>query len=176
MKKILALSLVLLVLAGCSSETYKTGLGMFTSVGSSKAATAEADGTAQADVTAAAVTVDSQGKIVSISVDVVQAKVNFAADGTLTTDLATEFQTKKELKEDYGMTKASPIGKEWYQQMEAFEEWATGKTVAEVTGMATKVKDESHPAVPDVPELASSCTMNVSDFLAAIEKAGANVK
>lgn len=176
MKKLVVLTLALLVMAGCSSETYKTGLGVVSNVGSSKPATAEADGLAQADVTSAAITVDSKSKIVSISVDTVQTKVVFDATGAIKTDLATEFKTKKELKDDYGMRKASPIGKEWFEQMEAFEAWATGKTVAEVTGMTTKVKDENHPAVPDVADLATTCTMNMSEYLGAITKAGANIK
>ena len=112
MKKIVAITLALLVLAGCSSETYTSGLGMVNSIGSSKSATEEAAGLAQADVTAASVMLDSKGTIVGISFDVVQTKVNFDATGTITTDLATEFKTKKELKEDYNMKPASPIGKE----------------------------------------------------------------
>ena len=99
MKKIVAITLALLVLAGCSSETFTSGLGMVNSIGSSKSATEEAAGLAQADVTAASVMLDSKGTIVGISFDVVQTKVNFDATGTITTDLATEFKTKKELKE-----------------------------------------------------------------------------
>ena len=79
MKKIVAITLALLVLAGCSSETYTSGLGMVNSIGSSKSATEEAAGLAQADVTAASVMLDSKGTIVGISFDVVQTKVNFDA-------------------------------------------------------------------------------------------------
>lgn len=67
MKKIVAITLALLVLAGCSSETYTSGLGMVNSIGSSKSATEEAAGLAQADVTAASVMLDSKGTIVGIS-------------------------------------------------------------------------------------------------------------
>lgn len=49
-EKIVAITLALLVLAGCSSETYTSGLGMVNSIGSSKSATEEAAGLAQADV------------------------------------------------------------------------------------------------------------------------------
>ena len=75
-----------------------------------------------------------------------------------TTDLATTFETKKELKEGYNMKPASPIGKEWYEQIAALEEYATGKTAAEFLATATKAKDEHHTAVPDVEDLASTCT------------------
>ena len=33
--------------------------------------------------------------------------------------------SKKDLKENYGM--AISVGKEWFEQMEAFEEWMIGK-------------------------------------------------
>ena len=176
MKKIVAITLALLVLAGCSSETYKTGLGMVNSIGSSKSATEEAEGTAQADVTAAAVTVDSKNTIVSISFDVVQAKVKFDATGTITTDLATEFKTKKELKDDYSMRGASPIGKEWFEQAAALEEYALGKTVEDFIATPVYARDENHTSVPDVEDLKSSCTMAIGDFLAATEKAATNLK
>lgn len=176
MKKIVAITLALLVLAGCSSETYKTGLGMVNSIGSSKSATADAAGLAQADVTAAAVTVDSKNTIVSISFDVVQTKINFDNTGAITTDLATEFKTKRELKEDYNMKIASPIGKEWYEQAAELEKYALGKTVEDFVATPTKAKDEAHTSVPDVEDLASTCTMDIGDFLAATEKAAANLK
>ena len=176
MKKIVAITPALLVLAGCSSETYTSGLGMVNSIGSSKSATEEAAGLAQADVTAASVMLDSKGTIVGISFDVVQTKVNFDATGTITTDLATEFKTKKELKEDYNMKPASPIGKEWYEQIDALEQYAMGKAASDFVTTPTKAKDEHHTAVPDVEDLASSCTMDIGDFLAAAEKAVANAK
>ena len=119
---------------------------------------------------------DSKNTIVGISFDVVQTKVNFDATGAITTDLATKFKTKKELKEDYNMKVASPIGKEWYEQIDALEKYAMGKTAEEFVATPTKAKDEHHTAVPDVEDLASSCTMDIGSFLAAAEKAVANAK
>ena len=174
MKKIVAVTLALLVLAGCSSETYQTGLGIVNNIGSSKNATADAEGLAQSDVTAAAVTVDSKNTIVSISFDVVQTKVKFDNTGTITTDLATEFKTKRELQDDYAMRGSSPIGKEWFEQAEALEKYAMGKTVADFLAMPTT--ENEHGTVPATDDLTSSCTMAVSDFLAATEKAAANLK
>ena len=171
MKKIVAITLALLALAGCSSEAYYMGLGMVNSIGSSKSATAEGAGLAQADVSSAAILVDSNDTIVDISFDVVQTKTNFDATGAITTDLATTFETKKELKEGYNMKPASPIGKEWYEQIAALEEYATGKTAADFLATATKAKDEHHTAVPDVEDLASTCTMDIGDFLASAQKA-----
>ncbi len=70
-------------------------------------------------------------------------------------------KSKKDLGPDYGMVKASVIGKEWFEQIEALENWMIGKTVAEITGLTVKEVDENHKAVPDVPELTSSVTISV---------------
>lgn len=175
MKKVIAITLALLVLAGCSSETYRTGLGMVNSIDFSKSATAEKAGLAQADVTAAAVMVDSKDTIVSISFDSVQPKIAFDATGAVTTDLNTSFKTKKELGDEYGMKPASAIGKEWHEQIYALEQYALGKTVQDFTSMPLKDNGD-HPNTPDVEDLASSCTMTVSEFLEATTKAVANAK
>ena len=97
--------------------------------------------------------------------------------GALTTDLAAEHPTKKELKEGYGMKAATSIGKEWYEQAEALEAWCVGKTVAEVVGMPTYDKgDGHHTQVPDDVDLKSGCTIDVGSFLKAIQAAANNAK
>ena len=63
------------------------------------------------------------------------------------TNKDAELKTKHELKEDYGMAKVSEIGKEWFEQMEAFQDWMAGKTKEEITGLAVKERDPSHQNV-----------------------------
>ena len=172
MKKLIALTLVLLMVAGCSAPSLKLGLGMVTGI-TGTAASADADGKSQADVTACAVTLDSNGKIVGVSWDVVQAKAAVKMDGTVTP--ATDVQTKKELKEGYNMKVASAIGKEWYEQIDALEKYAVGKTPADVAGMKVTVNGD-HDNIPDVEELKSSCTMSCGDFFASLTKAANNAK
>lgn len=172
MKKILALTLVLLVIAGCGASTTKLGLGMSASV-SSKAPTESAAGKTQADVTACALSVDSKGKIVGVYFDVVQAKAEVTATGEITP--ATDIKTKKELGADYGMLKASAIGKEWFEQIDALEKYMTGKTVSDALAMPTATNAEGSTSA-DVEELKTSCTMSVDAFLATLEKAYANAK
>ncbi|MCL2772090.1 MAG: hypothetical protein FWD71_01965 [Oscillospiraceae bacterium] len=158
------------------SGSYKTGQGISTSIASSKSATADAAGLGQADSYIAVVTVDDSGKIVACTLDSAQTKVNFDATGALTTDLTAVIQTKDELKEAYGMGKQSPIGKEWYQQADAFAQWCIGKTLDEVKGLKTKAGSETGSVVADDPDLASSVTIDVTGFLASIEKAVNNAK
>lgn len=155
---------------------FKTGLGVVTTAGKSKSATAEGDGLAQVDSVFAIVSLDSKGKIVELRFDNAQTKINFNVEGKVTSDKAVPAQSKQQLKEGYGMLKASGIGKEWYQQADAFAQWCIGKTLDEVKGLKTKKVDDSHPMVPDISELASSVTISVGDYIAALEKAVANAK
>ena len=89
------------------------GLGVDTTISKSTAATAEEAGLAQAYTNIAVSTVDKDGKITSCYIDAVQGNVNFDATGAITTDLTVAPQAKQELKDAYGMKKASKIGKEW---------------------------------------------------------------
>ena len=89
-----------------SASTYKTGLGMVTSMSGTDAEDEDPAKT-QADVTVCEATFDQDGKIVAISFDVVQAKATVDADGVVT--VAEDVKTKLELGDDYNMKKyASP--------------------------------------------------------------------
>ena len=172
MKKRLALTLVLLMVAGCSAPSLKLGLGMVANMSGGNASP-DGDGKTQADVTACAVTLDSNGKIVGVAWDVMQCKASVTTAGAVT--VADSIQSKKELKEGYNMKGASAIGKEWYEQIAALEGYAVGKTPADVTGMAVK-EVNGHTNVPDIADLTSSCTMSCGDFFATLTKAAANAK
>src|SRR5690554_897003 len=145
----------------------KVGLGHVISI--AKSTDAEADKTAQAqsDVTVIAVGFDAEGKVVSAELDVAQTRVAFDENMAVSTDREGEFKTKKELGEDYGMAKASGIGKEWFEQAQAFEAWMIGKTVEEITGMALE------DGVPAEEDLVSSVTVGVEAYLEALEQAWA---
>ena len=172
MKKLIALTLLLLLVAGCGSgSSVKLGLGVTGYIDPTNASP-DGDGRAQANVTACAVTLDSSNKIVGVAWDVSQISAAVSATGTVTP--GTDLRTKKEKKEDYNMKGASPIGKEWYEQIDALEKWAVGKAASDVIGMAVTTND--HGTVPDVEDLKSSVTINIPDFLEALEKAVANAK
>ncbi len=161
---------------GEAGPIVKFGLGQNIEIGKSKDATADATAAGQADVTMAAVGFDAEGKVASVTIDVAQTKIAFDKDLKVTTDRAAEVKSKKDLGPDYGMAKASSIGKEWFEQIEAFENWMIGKTMDEITGLKVKARDEAHPAVPDVPELTSSVTISVDAYLAAVEEAWTNAQ
>lgn len=183
MKKIIASMMaaaMVVSLAGCSSKdggnggndsnggsdgaAYKLGMGVCTSTGSSSA------GNAQVDATVAAVVLDADGKIVSCVIDVAQNKMA-VADGEVPEDAASmTFKTKKEKLEEYNMKPASPIGKEWYEQAEAFEAFVVGKTAAEVAAIPVETLENGHIVTTDETLLAG-CTMSISDIIAATVKA-----
>ncbi len=194
MKKLLSLVLVLVLavtfIAGCGStstgsttststtsttepstdDAVKTGLAVITTVEKSADA-GDKDGYAQTDSVAVAVTVDKDGKIVKCAIDTAQTKINFSKEGKILSDLKAEYKSKQELGKDYGMVKASKIGKEWNEQADAFAAYVTGKTVAEIKGIA--VNEEG---VPTAADLTSSVTVHITDYVAAIEKAVSNAK
>ncbi len=148
----------------------KLGLAINTTVDKSTDATAEAEGLAQAYSNYAAVSVN-KGKITSVAIDASQSNVNFSTTGEVTSDLTAKPQTKQELGAAYDMKKASSIGKEWFEQADAFAKYATGKTAAEVEGI--KLTAEGVPAETD---LASSVTMHVGPYMSVVAKAVNNAK
>ena len=174
MKKVLALVMVLALAlsftaCGGSAKKVKTGIAIVSSLSGTNAS-ADETGLAQVDSTVAAVTVDESGKIVACKIDVAQNKVPVNADGSFDTSLT--FKSKQELGTEYGMTPASPIGKEWNEQADAFAAYVVGKTAAEVEAIGV-VGEHS---APDVADLAASCTMNVVDIKAAIVEACNNAQ
>lgn len=165
MRKMLALVLALMMIISCipamaEDAAVKTGLSFVTSVSSSK------DGQAQANIALTAVTVDDNGVITACIIDYIQAKIAFDETGKLTTDKATEFLSKNELGDGYGMRKASSIAKEWNEQAAAFAAYCVGKTLEEIKNMP--VNEKNKPADVD---LAASCTLAVSEFLPGVEDA-----
>ena len=136
-----------------------------TGIGSSTSADAETAGNAQLDVDVAVVTMNGD-TITSCAIDSVQAKVAFDASGVVTTDLTAPVQTKNQLGPDYGMVAWAGAVAEWNEQAASFAAYVTGKTAAEVAGIA--VDEGTKPMEAD---LATSVTIAIGGFQALIAKA-----
>ncbi len=147
-----------------SGDTLK--LVTLNSLKNSTAATAEQNGNAQLDADIAVVTL-KDGKITSCLLDSVQAKIAFDATGTITSDLTAPILTKNALGEQYGMVAWGGAKAEWNEQAAAFAAYVTGKTAAEVAGIA--VNESTKPA--DGSDLSSSVTIAVGGFQTLIAKA-----
>ena len=140
-------------------------LAVLADTGDSKGATTEKAGTAQLNVDVTALTL-KDGVITSCTIDSVQAKVAFDTTGTITTDLTAPVLTKNELGEDYGMVAWGGAIAEWDAQAASFAAYVTGKTPAEVAGIAVDEK-----TAPTDADLTSSVTIAIGGFQALIAKA-----
>ena len=140
-------------------------IGIINSLGSSVSVSADKDGTAQLDTDVTVLTLKGE-TITSCVIDSVQAKVSFDASGAVTSDLSAPIQTKNELGEAYGMKAYAGSKYEWNEQAASFAAYVTGKTAAEVAGIA--VNEKTAPADAD---LASTVTIAVGGFQALIIKA-----
>ncbi len=140
-------------------------LATLTDIASSAAATAEKAGNAQLDATVTALTLNGD-TITSCAIDAVQAKVGFDTTGAITSDVSAPVATKNELGENYGMVAWGGAIAEWDAQAASFAAYVTGKTAAEVQGIA--VTETTKPAEAD---LASSVTIAIGGFQALIAKA-----
>ena len=139
-------------------------LGITVSAGSSKSADAENAGTAQLNVDAVALTM-KDGVITSAQIDSLQGKVTFDATGTITGGNDGYFATKNQLGEQYGMVAWGGAIAEWDAQAASFCAYITGKTPADVSGIA--VNEGTKPVDAD---LSTSVTIAIGGFQALIAK------
>jgi len=144
----------------------KVGVGSVASV-SGRAATADAAGRIQTNVTFMGVAMDKDGKVLVSLLDVAQNQGTFDAMGAVVA--ANAAPTKKEKGADYGMKGASAIGKEWFEQAAGLEAYLVGKTAAEVE--AIEIDGEGVPVAED---LKTSISVGIDEYLAAFAKAVAN--
>ena len=164
MKRILSILLLLCLsvfaLAACggtTEEEYTLAIGVQVT---------ETLTTAKVSETVAAIVTDKDGKIVSCRIDAVDFTASENTDGTPNT---TAPISKAELGDDYNMETYGGAIAEWYEQARAFETYVTGKTLTEVK--ATAVGNDGKPTDA---ELTAGCTIDVTDFIKAIDKAFAS--
>lgn len=180
MKKVLAVGLAGLMAVGfaaCSSSndsgknedtnkdavaTAKTGYAISSEIKEDEYNKSET--ALEIDSVCAAVLVDADGKIIDLKIDEAQTKPDLKKDNGDVSDL----RTKLEKKEDYGMKSTSPIGKEWYEQVEAFEAWAKGKTAEEVKA---GIGEDGYASDAD---LKAGCTIYANGFATVTAKAVEN--
>ena len=184
MKKLLCVVLAVLMMVGVlalascvgktpadnTPATLKFGMGVAVSASAKNAtaATEEAaakDGSCEVDSTVAVITVDADNKVVACKIDVAQIKGSWTIEGVA--NATTDFRTKGEKGNDYGMSRTGK--KEWFEQAAAFEGVVVGKTLSEIKALVA----EGGKGVEAVQT--AGCTITVSDFVNAIEKAFANL-
>ena len=184
MKKFLAILLclctLLTVLVACkdttetpegpetpAEATYKLGMGGVVDMSSS------ATGNAQVDATVATVVTDADGKIVMCRIDVAQNKM-VVTGGAVVADAT--FKTKMEKGSEYGMAgkvdaNDDGVKLEWDAQAKAFEAYVVGKTVTDIKAMTTAANKLGYQMSTDEALLNAGCTIQITDFIAAVVKA-----
>lgn len=150
-----------------SAESFKLGLGIVTSC-TVKEATADAAGSIQMYSDYAAVVTAEDGTIIAARLDAIQPAITLNADNTLAAK--EDLRSKYQLKEDYGMTIASPIGAEWYTQADAYCAYLAGKTVADLEAIEL-VEHNNHMVALNEADLYAGCTMAVGSYIEATVKA-----
>lgn len=169
---ILAVSvLVLTSLTGCTATSYKVGTGIISHVDVNTAqATADAAGRIDVNTYIATVSVDKDGKIASAFIDVAQtSRLGFDATGLATIDETYDARTKRQKGDDYGMKAASAIGKEWYEQADAFAAYVIGMTGEEVA--AIELNDDGDAVSEDIY---AGTTIGLADYIAVVVAAYEN--
>ena len=186
MKKVISIALVIVLafsviaLVGCGDKTgtdaeapaaaLKFGMGVVSSY-TAKSATEEANGEGEFNTTAVAVLLDADNKIVAIDLDTAQIKPQWTADGKKVD--VEDLRTKYDKGTDYNMaTYGANMDKngdgkvlEWNEQADAFMATAIGKTLDEIKAFA----GEDMYAIGDLAT--AGCTINVAEFIGALEKA-----
>jgi hypothetical protein len=162
--------LSVLSLAGCGakSEPLKLGLGSVNTVSKVTSADADTNGAGEITNTFAAVLVDGEGKIVDCKIDTIDYALGFTSKGKYVE--SAEFKSKYEAGADYGMIAYGGAKKEWYEQVDAFVALVKGKTAQDIKALvATDGKGTT-----DV--INAGCTIQVTDFVKAVEEAINNAK
>lgn len=119
----------------------------------------------------ALIVTDADGKILYATLDAAQTGAKVEGDKVAVNAIT---KTKKQLGSEYGMKKNPAAIAEWDEQATSFAKYMGGKTVAEVLGTPTYAKDDNHPKVPDVEDLKSSVTIDISGFLGVIDHISGN--
>lgn len=167
----LAMLLSLVALSGCSSSggDLKFGFGVTANLTDLQDASEDGDGAATFNTTGVAVLLDKDSKIVKIAMDTMQLKAGWTTEGKITP--TSDFRTKYEKGPDYGMAAYGQDRNgddkvlEWNEQADAFMTTVTGKTLDEVKAYM----DGDSYGTGDLAT--AGCTIHVSDFISALEKA-----
>ena len=143
-------------------EAVSVGVGVKTSATNSKSETEEEEGQVQFYSYYGYSAVDAAGKIVACVIDSAQI-TGAISEGKVVAPEAVK--TKNELKEEYGMQKASSLEKgEWYQQAEHLASYLVGKDKDEISGLEFDADGKATD-----PDLLAGCTMgHLTDIVAAV--------
>ena len=147
----------------------KMGLGIVTSAEGTVSADEKNMGRVKTNTVVCAVAVDPDGVIRKVRFDTLKYDLPFDSKGLLDYDLTNPVKTFREMGYDLGLAENSETKKEWFQQMDYFENYIVGKKMTDVLNMEL---DDNY--IPMVSELEGLMDISVSDQLVALNKAYTN--
>lgn len=169
MRKLLSIVLCIVIifsfvsLAGCGSNTLKFGVGTYAYRENVSDSLDGEDGKAETVVNIAAVLLDSKGRVVECAIDCIDYSLGFSANGKYIP--VDNVLSKYEQGDSYGMKANSGIKKEWYEQVDAFVELIKGKSITDIKALVAQDKKGNEDVIN------AGCTITVSEFVSAIERA-----
>lgn len=119
------------------------------------------DAKPQFDIEMAAVTLGGDDRITACMTDTAQAKLTI--ENSLFSHAAGKMDTKRGMGDAYGMKEASSLKKEWFEQADAFDAYAVGKTAAELSKVNVGADGKT--------DAISGCTIAISGMLKNAVKA-----
>ncbi len=172
MKKIICLALATALMVGAiifvavdKNNSTRMGLGIQARITNVSDATEDKNGEGTVEITVATVALDSDGRILSCLIDTAANTVRYTNEGKAVA--AESFATKYELGYDYSMKKYG-AAHEWFEQVDAFTSVCRGKTLDEVKALVVNGYGGNDEVI------SAGCTIGISDFVLAIEKACIN--
>lgn len=157
-----------------TEKEYKLGMGLVFGEMTNK----------EINATVATVVLDENNVIVACRIDAIQNK--FEVDLNEGTVAFKELRTKAEQKYDYHMSlyakedqdnNKDGIIKEWFEQVQVFENYVVGKTSAQVSAIPQKkiedasLKTNGYIIADDNALLSAGCTIQINEFINAVVKA-----
>ncbi len=149
---------------------FKLGLGVNSALDSSSKDADDGEGSLKIESDIAAAVTDKSGKILALSLDVIVPEIKFDKNGAVL-NAADAVVSKKAAGDNYGMKQYSPIGKEWYEQAVAFEDYVVGLDATGVNSIQTGTDGKTTDNI-----LKAGCTVAVTGYMKAAEKAARNAK
>ena len=143
-------------LGAAQGDTLALGMAAV-NASSSLSATDDQDVNAEVDVTMAVLTTDDKGHVTSALCDVAEPGFTVGQDGGVVAP--EQVRTNCEQGDDYGMRKASALGKEWYEHAEGFSSYLKGKTASQIAA----IPDDGSDA-----DLAALCTISTTELQKAV--------
>jgi hypothetical protein len=131
-------------------------------------ATVDSEGKVVFNIDISAVATDNSNKIHAAIIDTIVPEITFNSLGEVTVKEGINLFSKRESGNAYGMKANSPIGKEWFEQTTALENYVVGLDAVGINSIRTEKGENGIVAAED--DLKAGCTIVVDGLIAVLQK------